>query len=163
MSKALLLAAGLSVAMTPAFAGEIIFGVGVDDALSRTNSSAGAFTFEYHLDPAWEGRNWTAGWGTVAQFDGDNDVFVGVNIQGRYDLGERWFVEGSFGPGYYDAGSNGTDLGSDFQFRSLIGVGAYVGEASQISIAIEHKSHGNLSDGPNPGVETISLRYGRRF
>ena len=69
MSKALVLAAGLSVAMTPAFAGEIIFGVGVDDALSRTNSSAGAFTFEYHLDPAWEGRNWTAGWGTVAQFD----------------------------------------------------------------------------------------------
>lgn len=163
MSKALVLAAGLSIAMTPAFAGEIIFGVGVDDALSRTNSSAGAFTLEYHLDSAWEGQKWSAGWGAVAQIDADDDVFVGVNVQGRYNIGDRWFVEGSFGPGFYDAGRNGTPLGSDFQFRSLIGVGAYVGEAAQISLAIEHKSHGNLSDGPNPGVETVSLRYGRRF
>ena len=145
-----------------AFAGEVRIGIGFDDVLDQTDTQAAAIVFELHGDRV-------AGTGALGlhfagalQADADGDIWAGAGIAATFDLSPQWFAEASFMPGLYSAGSGGTPLNGDIQFRSLIGVGYRISEVWSVGITIDHKSNANLSS-PNPGSETLALRFGRSF
>ena len=140
-------------------ADEFVFGLGYDDVFDQTDTQSGAFVFEYHANPFYEGSTSAYSFGGAAQVDGDGDVFVGLGVTANWSIGDGpWFVEGSFMPGYYDQGSDGTPLEGNVQFRTLLGLGYSFGGQRSISLSIDHKSNANLED-ENPGSETLTLRY----
>ena len=99
----------------------------------------------------------------AGQVDADGDIFVGVRIHAQLSIGEGpWFIEGSVMPGYYDAGTGGSPLGGNLQFRSLIGVGYRLNDHSKVSIAVDHKSNADIEN-VNPGGETLAVRYSFNF
>ncbi|MEM9578921.1 MAG: acyloxyacyl hydrolase [Pseudomonadota bacterium] len=146
----------------PVPAGDLIIGLGVDNIDEDGASEAVAFQLEYHLDPI---RQYA--WGSVAlmgvaETDEDEDIYIGAGMSLVWDVSPAWFVESSVAAGYYDAGSDGLDLGGEVQFRTLLGVGYRLSEASRISLAIDHLSNAGLED-ENPGRNALHLRYGRSF
>ena len=142
-----------------ATAGEYVLGIGYDDVLDQTGTEAAAFVAEYHADPFYSGERASYAWVGAGQLDTDGDVFLGIGVHANWLIGEgKWFVEGSFMPGYYEDGSDGTDLGGNVQFRTLFGVGYTVAPGRKLSLAIDHKSNADLED-RNPGSETLVLRY----
>ncbi|GFE49049.1 hypothetical protein So717_08020 [Roseobacter cerasinus] len=152
-----------TLATSPAFAGDLITGLGVDDVFDQTDTETGALIIEYHADPFYSGQIASYSLAGAGQIDGDGDVFIGVGVSAIWSIGQGpWFVEGSFMPGYYDAGSGGSELGGNLQFRSLIGVGYKLANNSRISIAIDHKSNADIED-INPGSETLAVRYSFDF
>ena len=68
-----------------------------------------------------------------------------------------WFAEASFMPGLHFAG-DGPDLGGVLHFRSALGIGYEFDNGNTVTLAVDHRSNGDLLD-LNPGLETISLRY----
>lgn len=158
MTKGLLGIAAI-LAATSATAGDIIVGIGQDDVFDQTETSAVAAVLEYHADPFFDGQIASHGFAGAIYADADSDVFLGFGIASIWRLGDGpWFVETSIMPGYYDAGSGGTDLGGNWQFRSLIGLGYRFDGGSRISLALDHKSNADLEE-DNPGSETVMLRY----
>jgi hypothetical protein len=121
-----------------------------------------AVSIEYHA-PEWRrfGRL-GIGFGTGLVADDSGSLWIGVGVSGRFALGERWFGEFSVLPGYYDQGPSTTDLGGNFQVRSLIGLGYQISDQVGLSVAIDHRSNAGTAEF-NPGVNTVSLRVRRRF
>ena len=159
---ALVSVSAVSVVGPPATAGEIVVGVGQDNVNKDGYSEALAAQFEYRTDPFR-----TYSWGDIAfvgilEVDDDNDAYAGVGVSAKWNVSERWFFEGSLAAGYYEAGSDSLDLGSDHQFRTLVGLGLRVSEKSSVSMAVDHLSNANTAD-TNPGRDAIYLRYGRSF
>ncbi len=150
------LAAGCLAA--PAMAGDLIVGFGADDAFAQTDASAGALVVEYRARPFYSGKTAEYAIGAAAQVDGDADIWSGIGVTAIWALSDRWFVEGSLMPGYYDMGSDGTDLGGNFQFRSLIGVGYRLDSGGRVSLSVDHKSNASTRS-HNPGSETVALRH----
>ncbi len=149
----------LTLATSHAVAGDFVVGLGVDDVLDQTDTQSGALIIEYHANPFFSGERSAYSLAGAGQIDGDGDVFIGVGVSGIWSIGQGpWFVEGSFMPGYYDAGSGGSELGGNLQFRSLVGVGYRLTDTSRISVAIDHKSNADIED-VNPGSETLAVRY----
>jgi hypothetical protein len=144
-----------------ALAGDFILGIGVDD-LDGSDSGSATFQLEYHTDPLREYRWGSISGFVVAQVDDDSDTFVGAGFSAIKNLNPKWFLEGSLAAGFYEAGRTGTDLGGDFQFRTLVGVGYRLSESSRISVAIDHISNGGFNS-RNPGREALSIRYGMKF
>lgn len=143
-------------------AGDVVFGLGQDNLDTSSASEATAFQLEYHTDAI---RSYS--WGTVAamgvlEYDDDEDFFLGAGLSLMWDVAPKWFVETSLAAGYYDAGSDGLDLGGDFQFRTLLGVGYRLSEKSRLSLAVDHLSNAGLED-VNPGRNALFLRYARSF
>ena len=148
---------------TTVSAGEYVLGLGYDNVRETTGTGAASFVAEYHLEPFYSGERASYAWGFAGQVNTDGDVFLGFGVHAHWAIGTGpWFVEGSFMPGYYDDGRNGTDLGGNIQFRSLIGIGYALAANRKISLAIEHKSNAGLED-HNPGSETLVLRYAVGF
>jgi hypothetical protein len=77
-------------------------------------------------------------------------------VHQQFDLSERFFVEASFMPGYYNP--EDTDLGGNIHFRSLVGLGLKFRGSSAISITVDHLSNGGLTTS-NPGSEFVTVRY----
>jgi hypothetical protein len=48
------------------------------------------------------------------------------------------------------------------QFRTLIGLGYELDDTSRVSLALDHKSNARL-ESPNPGSETLAIRYRHSF
>lgn len=158
----LLLSLLFVVCANPAFAADIVFGIGQDNVDSSDQSEAGALQFEYHTDPI-RSYNWgSVSFMGVLSYDDDEDLFAGLGLSVLWDVAPKWFVETSLAAGYYDAGSEGLDLGGDFQFRTLLGFGYHLSETSRLSIAIDHLSNAGLED-VNPGRNGFFLRYARSF
>ena len=65
-------------------------------------------------------------------------------------------------PGAFFEGESRNDLGSEFEIRSLIGVGYRLDNGDSISLAVTHKSNASTSSF-NPGVNAVLLRYHRSF
>ena len=142
-----------------AFAGDYVIGLGVDDVFDQTDTTTGAVVIEYHADPFYDGARADYSFAAAGQVDGDGDIFIGIGVHAEWSIGTGpWFVEGSFMPGYYDEGSDGSDLGGNVQFRTLLGVGYRLTDTSSISLAIDHRSNADIED-INPGNETLALRY----
>jgi opacity protein-like surface antigen len=152
---------GLFLSATPVFATDIVVGIGAGEETDRSSSTT-AFQFEVHSNPIREFRWGNVSTTFVAQANSDKDAFVGVGLSALSNTRNNWFIEGSFAAGYYDAGSQGTDLGGNLQFRSLIGVGYRLSESSSVSLAVDHISNAGLNDF-NPGRNSISIRYRMSF
>ena len=146
-----------------AYSGELVLGLGVDDVLQHTDTSAPAFVAEYHFSPFLEGRQAAYSYAVAAQIDNDQDIFIGAGLSAQWQLSDSpWFIEGSFMPGFYTKGTDGTPLNGKVQFRTLIGVGYELNDSSSVSLALDHKSNARLKS-PNPGSETLAIRYHHSF
>ena len=96
----------------------------------------------------------------------EGSVFVGSGLRWERDLfdgpfdGPVYIAMQSI-PGLYFQG-NGVDLGSVLEFRSGVELGLAVDDATRISIITDHRSNAGIGD-RNPGLESIGIRYQRRF
>ena len=145
----------------PVSASDLVLGLGRDN-IDDDKSDATVLQLEYHGNPMLE-----YGWGTIslfgaAEIDDDSDIYLGAGVSALWEVSEKWFVEGSLAGGYYDAGSDGNDLGGHVQFRTLIGVGVQLSDSRRISVAADHLSNAGLKD-RNPGRNAIFLRYAISF
>ena len=86
--------------------------------------------------------------------------WAGAGAIARYDLGADFFVDVTLMPGLQAEGER--DLGGPVEFRSLLGVGREVAPGTRVSVAVSHRSNARLYE-ENPGVEAVTLRYGREF
>lgn len=146
-----------------AFSGEVVLGLGVDDVLAHTETSAPAFVAEYHSSPFFEGPQAAYSFAVAAQLDSDQDIFLGAGLSAQWHVkNSPWFIEGSFMPGLYTKGTDGTPLNGKLQFRTLIGLGYELNDSSSVSLALDHKSNARLKS-PNPGSETLVVRYRHSF
>ncbi len=144
-------------------ADEYVIGLGQDDVLNATDTQSVAFVIEYHANPFFSGDISDYSLAVAGQVDGDSDVWLGIGVYALWSVRDsNWFFDGSFMPGYYGRGSDGTPLGGNIQFRSLVGVGYKISNTQRVSLAIDHKSNAGLED-KNPGSETLVLRYTKRF
>ena len=139
-----------------AYADEIVGSIGYE---GRNGIYGAMGTVEYHRMTGSFGRL-DYGVGGAAMLGEGGGHWVGVGGVARYGIGSDYFVEGTFMPGYQLPGER--DLGGPFQFRTLIGAGREVAPGQRVSVAISHRSNGPLYE-KNPGIEALSLRYGREF
>jgi lipid A 3-O-deacylase len=148
-----------SAAALPASAQEIVVGAG--SALFDGDTST-MLALEYHGGTWRELGRFKLRFGGGLAFEENGSGWAGVGLSGNVDLGRKWFAEFSFFPGYYNAGSSATRLGSNIEFRTLIGLGYTVSDSAAVSVAIDHRSNAGLDDF-NPGVNSVTLRWHRRF
>ena len=158
-------AIGLVVAMglaAPAAAQDwVVGGFAARFSTGDVETMAG-IVVEYHSRTLHHFQGLDLGFGFAASVDTLSNVWIGGGVVMEYDLGERWFIEASFMPGYYSNGTPETDLGLPLEFRTLFGVGYRINETSALSLAIDHRSNGGLGD-INPGLDAIALRFHQAF
>ncbi len=160
--KAILASTFFLIAQTSqVFAADLTFGLGSAN-IGESSSRSTAFQIEYHSDPIWEFQRGSISAAAALQVEGNSTHYAGVGLSTRWSISEKWFVEGSLLAGHYDTGSNGVDLGGNFQFRTLAGLGYKLRNKTYISIAVDHLSNAGL-ERSNPGRESISIRYGFSF
>lgn len=158
---AVLLAAFTLLWASSALAQNFVVGLGTSDVVDDGIETE-VFQVEIHSDP-FRTLSWgSLAWFAVVETDTENDAYVGGGLAVTWDLNADWFVESSLAAGYYEPGDGGIDLGGNFQFRTLVGVGYRLTERSRISLAVNHLSNAGLEE-MNPGRNNISLRYGWSF
>ncbi|MDA7964688.1 acyloxyacyl hydrolase [Ruegeria sp.] len=140
----------------------IIFGAGYADFSDSQSVDQALFSLEYQHRPFHEATRFSATWGAAVSVDEDGDTHIGAGLVGIYAFNNRWFVEGSVMPGYYDESNALNDLGGSFQIRSLIGLGYTLNSGNKVSVALTHKSNASTQE-DNPGVNAVLLRYHYSF
>ncbi len=158
MKTLLLIAAAAASVTTSASAQSIIFGAGYADYSDSQSEDQAIFSLEYQHKPFHQATRFSATWGAALSVDVDGDTHIGAGLIGVYAFNDRWFVEGSVMPGYYDESNALNDLGGSFQIRSLLGVGYTLNSGNKVSVAITHKSNASTQE-ENPGVNAVMLRY----
>lgn len=161
MKAPLTLIALLAFAST-AQAQSVIVGAGYADYSDSQSVDQAIFSLEYQHKPFHQATRFSATWGGAVSVDEDGDTHVGLGLIGVYTFAERWFIEGSVMPGYYDESDALNDLGGSFQIRSLLGVGYTLNSNNKVSVAITHKSNASTQE-ENPGVNAVLLRYHHAF
>lgn len=160
--KTLLFLVFALVAATAAQAQSVIFGAGYADFSASEGEDQAVFSLEYQHRPFHEATRFSATWGAALTVDTDGDTHLGAGLVGIYTFRDRWFVEGSVFPGYYNESNTANDLGGEFQIRSLFGLGYTLDSGDKVSVAITHISNASTQD-DNPGVNSIFLRYHYAF
>ncbi len=157
MIRPIAVAAALALLPHAAPAADVVVGLGYADFSDQAADDSAFLELELHSAPLWHfaGADWSLA-GAVA-VHGEGDVFVGVGPAALWPLGNRWFVEASVMPGFFEDAGGANSLGSDFEIRSLLGIGRHINDRLSLSLAASHKSNANLSD-RNPGVNALSLR-----
>ena len=91
------------------------------------------------------------------------DYWVGLGAKWTVDDAATgpFFFETAFIPGYYQH-RDGPDLGGHIQYRASVGVGYAFENGSSVLLAYDHRSNANTIF-PNPGLETLSIRYAIEF
>ena len=142
------------VATRAASAGDFVLGIGPTDF---DDSNVSIVELEYHTDPIlrFGGADISVA-GTLIGHD-NGDFFVGFGVSALRSLSNNWFLEASFMPGFFESSEIATDLGSELQFRSLIGIGRTLPNGTRVSLGLSHKSNAGLGS-INPGVNALSLR-----
>ncbi len=121
-----------------------------------------AMMLELHGKPRWDYGWLKLGLGAGVGADTDGSAWIGGGVVAKAPLSNRWFVEASVMPGYYHAATAKADLGSDFEVRSLLGLGYRFDNGSALSLAAGHVSNASIGH-MNPGMNGIMLRYHRSF
>jgi hypothetical protein len=152
----------LFAGVAQAQAQEWVLGLGYADFSSGTSKDTGLIAFEVHAEPFYERGAFELSLAGALVGHSSGDVFAGVGLSGLLALEGRWFIEGSVMPGYYRASTPQNGLGSDFEIRSLLGIGYTLKSGDRVSLAITHKSNAATS-AVNPGVNAIELRLRRKF
>jgi len=140
----------------------MVWGLGYADFSSSSSIDQALVVFELHAEPFYENGRFELGLAGSVAADSTGDLFVGAGLAGLYALDRRWFIEASVLPGYFRASDPENSLGSDFEIRSLLGIGYTLGSGSSLSLAIAHISNASTSS-VNPGANGIQLRWRRRF
>lgn len=156
--KSLFLSILILCSASIAQAQSLILGGGYADYSASDADDLAIFSLEYQHRPFHQATRFSATWGAALSVDTDGNTHIGAGLIGVYSLSERWFVEGSVMPGYFDAADNDSDLGGHFQIRSLIGLGYALESGNKVSVAVTHKSNASTQDS-NPGVNALLLRY----
>ncbi len=141
---------------------EWVLGLGYADFSSVTSEDQGLIDFELHAAPFYENRRFQAGWAGAVSVHFNGDFFIGAGLAGTLAFKDGWFLEGSVLPGYYHPSTPLNDLGSDFEIRSLLGVGYTLKSGDRLSLAFTHKSNASTSS-VNPGVNAVELRLRKQF
>jgi lipid A 3-O-deacylase len=156
-----LLAALALVAATGAAAGELVLGLGADDALQWRDGAVG-LAVEYRFDPRWTLGPAALGFGIAGEADTDEDFWLGGGVVLTAPITGRWRVQASVMPGVYGHGI-GHDLGASApMFRSQLGASAEIAPGWRLGVALNHKSNAGTAE-ENPGVETLLVTLGRSF
>lgn len=157
MIRPLALAALLALPPLAAPAADAVIGLGYSDFADDLADNSAILELELHSNPIWRfaGADWSVAGAVVAYSEGD--FFVGAGPAAVWQLRNRWFVEASVMPGYFDASGGFNPLGSDFEIRSLVGIGRQINDRLSLSLAVTHESNAGTSD-RNPGVNALSLR-----
>ncbi|WP_050928236.1 acyloxyacyl hydrolase [Aestuariivita boseongensis] len=136
---------------------EIAIGLGSTD-YPGAGTDSGILSLEYRHSPFFERGIFSAAFAANISATEESDLFAGAGVALRWAWNGGWFVDLSVMPGYYDAGVPGNDLGSDLEFRSLLGLGYQFAGGQSLSLAITHKSNASL-DNVNPGADAVLLRW----
>ncbi len=141
---------------TSTIAQSILFSAGVE-GVDGEDKSVELVSFEY-IGPAFLTRGrLSSGFSVALRVDGDRDIFVGGGVASEITLSPRWFFETSLLAGFYNRGRDGTELGGNFQFRSLFGIGFMPATNWAVSFAFDHVSNSSI-DRVNPGTEVLAIR-----
>ncbi|MEL6465089.1 MAG: acyloxyacyl hydrolase [Pseudomonadota bacterium] len=151
----------LLLSLTAASAQELVFGLGGTDFTEEGDDSV-ALDLEYRHSPFLERTVLSLAFGANLGVTGEGDVFIGGGLWSRWQWQSGWFIDASVMPGLYEEGTDGNDLGSAFEIRSLLGVGYQFANGNALSAAISHKSNASLAD-DNPGMNVYSVRYHLKF
>lgn len=151
--------AALLVAFVPsaALAQELTFGIGGADYPDGGQDTE-IYSIEYKHHPFFERGRLTTSLAANVSVSGESDAFVGVGIVTRFAFDDAWFADFGLIPGLHNESEPGNDLGTSFNFRSLLSVGYRFESGRALSLAITHKSNASL-DERNPGVDAVLLRY----
>lgn len=154
--------AALLSGVQPAQPAEFVIGLGFSSFSAADADNGATVEIEAHTDPLWRwaGADWSLG--AAVELHADRQFWVGAGVSARWAIGQRWFVEASVMPGYYDPGTSGNDLGGPFEIRSLAGIGRKLNDRVSVSLAVSHTSNANTSR-RNPGVNILSLRTSWAF
>lgn len=127
----------------------------------RSGANA-AMMLEMHGKPRWDYGWVQLGLGAALGGDTDGSAWIGGGVVAEAPLSNHWFVEASVMPGYYHAATPEAELGSDFEVRSLLGLGYRFDSGSALSVGAGHLSNASIGN-MNPGANGILLRCHRRF
>jgi hypothetical protein len=155
-------AAALAACCGAAQAGELEFGLGLDDVLGHNGSSTAAVLVQIRSDPRATLGPVGLSVAAAAEADTRRDLWAGAGIVGLLPLRGGFRIDGSVMAGIYAVGDGGNELGSELEFRSRLGVSRAVRKSWRVGFAIEHKSNGGVGD-LNPGVETVFVTLARQF
>ena len=149
-------------AAAPLQAQEFVIGLGHADFKSNVDGGA-RVEVEYHGAERWTLGAVSFHFAAAALRDEPGNYFVGAGLGADLPLGDAgWFLHGSLMPGYYHSSGPGTDLGSDLEFRSLLGLGYRFASGWSVSAAASHLSNAGIGR-TNPGVTAATIRVGRTF
>lgn len=152
-----LLALAMLALATPAPAADVVVGLGYSDFSDDDHDDGARLDLEVYSDPfaSLLGADWSIG-AAIALHEAGG-YWVGAGPSAVWGLRSNWFIEASVMPGYYEQAGSVNDLGSDFEIRSLIGIGRKLNRRVSVSLAATHTSNaGTGSD--NPGVNSVLLR-----
>ena len=154
------LSSAFAIALSLGFSGRVAAqSIDIGLVMDYDNGGVG-LQAEYHANPFFERGRFSTRWATAARIDADRDLWAGVGIAANLKLTNSMFVEASIMPGLYHAGE--TALGSNFEVRSLVGVGAQVSTSKAFILSIDHTS--NATTGRlNPCPNAVSLRLRSSF
>lgn len=145
-----------------AWAADWVLALGSSNFNDNTADNSAITSTELHSNPFFNRNRFSTSYMGVITAHSSGDVFVGVGLSALLGFNTHWFIEGSIAPGYFNESSPGNDLGSAFEFRSIIGVGYALESGDRISIAVTHKSNAGTAN-RNPGVDSVLLRYRHSF
>lgn len=118
---------------------------------------------EYRAAPFASRYGFDFSLGAIGMWDGEGDYFLGAGLYIRRPFGgDRWFVEFSETPGYYDNGDEDRDLGNSLEFHSQLALGYRFAPDWAGSVALSHISNAGTGM-DNPGANFVSLRLHRSF
>ena len=95
--------------------------------------------------------------------DGVNQAYAGLTWS--HDLGDRLFLETSFGGAVHDGNTDDDDsdsYGCTLQFRESLSIGMHVTERLSLMATVDHMSNANLC-GENQGLTNAGVRLGYRW
>ena len=144
-----------------ATAQELAIGLGITD-FSTGGEDGAVASVDYRAKPFTQRRVRSHAFAASAALTEFGDVFVGAGLSTRWTWDSGWFLESQLTPGLYTDGTNENDLGSTFQFRSVLGVGYGFDNGRTLSLAFSHISNASLAD-DNPGANFLFLRYHLKF
>ncbi len=142
-------------------AGEIVAGLGIEDALDQSSSlDTSAALIEYRMDTRY--HLGPVGFGLAAAGEVGAGYWAGAGIYAAWPVTRDLRVLASVMPGIYDERRDRWDLGGPVEIRSAIEASYAFRPDYRIGISFEHKSNAGIYE-HNPGIETLFLAVSHSF
>lgn len=142
----------------PAAAADMVLGVGRTAYNFTPARDSAILGLELHGAPRWRVGRVDLALAAVVEAHRAGDRFVGLGLAAMRDLRGGWFLEASAMPGHYHASRPENGLGSNFQIRTVFGIGRRLEGGAALSLAFTHKSNAGTGR-VNPGMNGLLLRW----